>query len=38
MKKSKFTKSQITRFLKQYEAGRDVVSLCWELGINKNTF
>jgi putative transposase len=38
MKKSKFTESQITQALKHYEAGKDVVSLCRELGINKATF
>jgi putative transposase len=38
MKKSKFTESQITKALKEYEAGRDVQDLCRELGINKATF
>jgi hypothetical protein len=38
MKKSKFTESQITKALKEYEARRDVQDLCRELGINKATF
>ena len=38
MKKSKFMESQITQALKHYEAGKDVVSLYRELGINKATF
>ena len=38
MKKSKFTESQITQALKQYEAGKDLLTLCRELGINRATF
>lgn len=38
MKKSKFTESQITAALKEYEAGKNVLDICRELGINRNTF
>jgi putative transposase len=38
MKKSKFTESQITHALKEYEAGKDVLTLCRGLGINRATF
>lgn len=34
MKKSKFTKTQITGALKAYEAGKDVNQICRELKIN----
>lgn len=37
MKKSKFTESQITQALKEYEAGKNVLDLCRELKINRNT-
>ena len=38
MKKSKFTESQITSVLKEYEAGKKVEDIIRELGINRNTF
>ena len=38
MKKTKFTESQITRTLKEYESGKQVVDICRELKISKNTF
>lgn len=38
MKKSRFTESQITQALKQYEAGKDVLTLCRELSITRATF
>lgn len=37
MKKSKFTESQITGALKEYEAGKSILDICRELGINKAT-
>jgi putative transposase len=38
MKNSKFSESQITRTLKEYESGKQVVDICRELKISKNTF
>lgn len=38
MNKSKFTESQITVALKEYEAGKSVDDLCRQLSINRNTF
>lgn len=38
MKKSRFTESQISQALKEYEAGKPAVDICHELGINRNTF
>jgi putative transposase len=38
MKKSKFTESQITGALKEYEAGKSILDICRELKINRNTF
>lgn len=38
MKKSKHTESQITKALKEYEAGRDVLDICRELGVHRATF
>jgi putative transposase len=38
MRKSRFTESQISKTLKEYEAGKSVDDLCRELGINRNTF
>ena len=38
MKKSKFSKSQIIKALKENEAGRSVEEISRELGINKGTF
>ena len=38
MKKSKFTESQISLALKEYESGKKVTDLCRELGISQNTF
>ncbi len=33
MKKSKFTESQITKALKEYEGGRSIEDICRELGL-----
>ena len=38
MKKSRFTESQITRALKEQEAGKKVPDICRELRINPQTF
>ena len=38
MKKSKFTERQITHALKEYEAGKDVVTLCRGLGSTSIRF
>jgi putative transposase len=38
MRKSKFTESQITQALKEHEAGKNVLDICRELQINRNTF
>ena len=38
MKKSRFTESQITQVLKEHEAGKNILDICRELGINRNTF
>jgi putative transposase len=38
MKNSKFTETQITRTLKEYESGKSVIDICRELKISKNTF
>lgn len=38
MKKTRFSESQITQALKEYEVGKQVVDICRELGISKNTF
>jgi putative transposase len=38
MKKSKFTESQISGVLKEYEAGKKVDDICRELNINRQTF
>jgi putative transposase len=38
MKKSKFTESQITGALREYEAGKSILDICRELKINRNTF
>lgn len=38
MKKSRFTESQIIKFLKENEQGRSVGDLSRELGIDKSTF
>jgi len=38
MKESKVAEGQITHALKEYEGGKDVVTLCRELGINRVTF
>ncbi len=38
MKKTRFTESQITVTLKEYEAGKSVEDICRELSINRNTF
>jgi putative transposase len=37
MKKSRFTESQITQALKEHEAGKNVLDICRELQINRNT-
>jgi len=38
MKKSKFTESQITKAIKEYEGGRRVEDICRELGIKQAAF
>ena len=38
MKRSKFSESQIVAILKQVEAGRKVVDVCREHGINMPTY
>lgn len=38
MKKSRFTESQITGALKEFEAVKNVLDICCELKINRNTF
>ena len=38
MKKSRFTESQITQALKEYEAGKSVDDICREMQISRNTF
>lgn len=38
MKKTRFTESQITVALKEHEAGKNVLDICRELKINRNTF
>ena len=38
MKKTRFTESQITQALKEHEAGKNVLDICRELKINRNTF
>jgi putative transposase len=38
MKKSRFTESQIAGALKEYEFGKNVLDICRELKINRNTF
>ena len=38
MKRTRFTESQITGFLKEHEAGKNVLDICRELKINRATF
>lgn len=38
MKKQKFTETQILKALKEYEAGKNVMDICRDLGIHKATF
>ncbi|MCL2313029.1 MAG: transposase [Firmicutes bacterium] len=38
MKNPKFSETQITRCLKEYECGKNVVDICQEMKISKNTF
>ena len=38
MKRSRFTESQITGARKEHEAGKNVLDICRELQINRNTF
>lgn len=38
MKKTKFTETQISAALKEYEAGKRAEDLCHELSISRNTF
>lgn len=37
MKKQRFTETQITTILKQYEGGREAMDVCREYGISKAT-
>lgn len=38
MKKQKFSEAQIVKALKEYEAGKNVIDICRELGIHRATF
>ena len=38
MKKTKFTESQITGALKEYEAGKHILDICREMSIHRATF
>jgi putative transposase len=38
MKSTKFTATQISNSLKEYESGKSVIDICRELKISKNTF
>jgi putative transposase len=38
MKSTKFTETQITNSLKEYESGKNVIDICRELKISRNTF
>jgi putative transposase len=38
MKKTRFTESQIASTLKEYDAGKNVLDICRELQISRNTF
>lgn len=38
MKKQKFSEAQILKALKEYEAGKNVMDICREVGIHKATF
>jgi len=38
MKTTRFTESQITQALKEYEAGKSVLDLCRELKISRSAF
>jgi transposase-like protein len=38
MRKARFTESQITQALKEHEVGNNVLDICRELQINRNTF
>lgn len=38
MKKTRFTESQISRVLKEHEAGKTASDICRELKISQNTF
>jgi putative transposase len=38
VKTSRFTESQITQALKEYEGGKKAEIICWNLGITKTTF
>jgi len=38
MKNFKFTETQITRCLKEYESGKNIVDICRELKICVNLF
>ncbi len=38
MKKTKFTESQIINALKEYEAGKNILDICRDLQISRNTF
>ena len=38
MKKSRFTESQISAVLKEYESGKHAGDISRDMGINRNTF
>jgi len=38
MKSTKFTETQIINSLKEYESGKNVIDICRELKISRNTF
>ncbi len=38
MKRTRFTESQITSALKEYESGKRCEDICHELGITRSTF
>ena len=38
MKRSKFSETQIIKYLKAYDSGRSVKDICREIGISEGTF